>query len=184
MKIFITILIAVIFSGCSIKSKSYYILEGGKQIVQVHPDNGTIGIEKIELPRYFEQNNLAIKKGANKIIFLDKAHWVSDMDEQLTSVLIAYLKRYFNTTKIFYYPWEAKKNLSKIVSIRIENFIFQDDKVVLEVSWEIKTGSKSIAKFFKTQVPSDANADNIVKAMNKAFGELQLQIARSLRSTK
>ena len=184
MKIFITILIAVIFSGCSIKSKSYYLLEGDKQIVEVHPSSISVGVKKIELPKYFSQNSLAIKEGEHKIVFIQNANWVSDMDEQLTSVLIAYLKRYFNSTKIYYYPWEAKGKINKILSIRVENFIYENGYVVLEASWEIKEGRQSRAKFFKTQVKSKNKNDDIVKAMDKAFGKLEKQIARSLQSAR
>ncbi len=175
------ILITLFFSfGCSIKSKSYYLLEGSKKIVQVHKLHSTIGIKKITLPRYFNQNSLAVKEGSNKIVFLDSANWISDMDEQLTSVLIEYLKRYFNSTDIYLYPWESKKRISTIIDLHIDNFIYENGSVVLEASWEIRKAARAKQRFFKTLVKSKKYPDNIVKAMDEAFGKLEKEVARSL----
>ncbi len=186
MKTILLLCLTLIFSSCSIKSKSYYLLEGDKTILQTHPKPAVIGIAKIELPRYFNQNDLAVKASDNRVIFIQKANWISDMDEQLTTTLIRYLKRYFNTTDIFYYPWESEKKIQTIVKLRIENFIYQKQKgeVILDASWEIRGGGHSKAKFFHTQIPSADDSDAIVKAMDKAFAKLELQIARSLQSIK
>ncbi len=181
MKNLTLILILLMFIGCSIKSKSYYLLEGSKQIVQTHPKPATIGIKQIELPRYFDQNNLAIKKGDNRVVFIQDADWISDMDEHLTTVLIAYLKRYFNTTDIFLYPWESSKKIKKIVKIRIDNFIYESGKVTLDATWEIDLNHTTKPKFFHTSVKSGSSSDEIVKAMNEAFSKLEKEIARSLQ---
>lgn len=171
----------LLLTGCSIRSKSYYILKGDKQILQVHPFKGAIGIEKMTLPRYFNQSNLALKAGDNKVVFLSKAHWVSDMDEDLTGVLISYLKRYFNTTDIYLYPWDIRKNLTKKVALKIEEFIYHDGAVVLDASWEITNlKGEGKAQFFHISVPSKKESDSVVKSMDKAFGKLEDAIAKSL----
>jgi len=182
MKKFIIYTIIAIFAfSCSIKSKSYYMLEGTKKIVQTHKLPYSIGIKKITLPRYFNQNTLAIKEGENRVVFIDNATWISDMDEQLTSVLIDFLKRYFNTTNIYLYPWEGGKKIKKIVNLKINSFIYDGQYVNLDATWEIIGKTNPQAKFFKTRIESKNSPDDIIKAMNKAFGELQIQIARSLQ---
>jgi len=180
MKYLLFLIVVILFEGCSIKSKSYYMLEGDKTIVAVHKSIRSVGVEKIELPRYFSQNDLAIKQGKNRVFFIQNAQWISDMDEHLTQILISYLKRYFNTTDIYYYPWEVKKKIYKIVHIRIDDFIYENGSVILDASWEIKSNSKSEAKFFKTSIKAKNSSDEIVKAMDKAFGRLEKQIAMSL----
>jgi uncharacterized lipoprotein YmbA len=181
MKYLLFLVFGIFMVSCSIKSKSYYLLEGDKSIMQTHKGGGVIGIETVELPRYFNQNNLAIKEGKNKVSFTSQAHWISDMDEHLTSVLVAFLKRYFNTTDIYLYPWDVKKNINKKVDLKIENFIYQDGKVVLDASWEISIGTSNKAKFFHTSVVSKQDSDSIVKSMDKAFGKLEKEIAKSLK---
>ena len=182
MKKFIIYTIIAIFTfSCSIKSKSYYMLEGYKKIVQTHKLTNRIGVKKITLPRYFNQNSLAIKKGENRVVFIDSANWISDMDEQLTSVLIDFLKRYFNSTDIYLYPWEGGKKIDKIVNIKINSFIYDGKEVILDATWEIVDKDRSKARFFKTKVASKNSPDDIIKAMDRAFAKLQIAIARSLK---
>ncbi len=181
MRIIIAIMIGAILAGCSIRSKSYYLLEGNKEIKKSRHLSKRVGIETIMLPRYFEQANVAIKEGTNRIIFLSSAHWVSDMNAHLTGVLIAYLKQRFATTDIYHYPWDVSKNVDTKVRIKIENFIYHDKAVHLDASWEISDKSdKKEAKFFHIKVPSTSDTDDIVKQMDNAFSKLEEAIAKSL----
>lgn len=174
-------MIGLLIAGCSIRSKSYYLLDGQKEIAQMAKIKSSVGIENITLPRYFEQSSVALKTGENQVTFVSKANWVSNMNEHLTTVLISYLKRYFNTTEVYLYPWDVNKDVQRKVTIKIENFIYHDKNIFLDASWEIaeKDGRK-VAKFFHIKVPSTSKTDNIVKHMDEAFSALQEAIARSL----
>ncbi len=181
MKIVIAIMIGVLLIGCSIRSKGYYLLDG-KQSVQTHTGlNHSIGVENITLPRYFNQASVAIKEGGNRVSFISNANWVSNMNEHLTTVLITYLKHYFNSSDIYLYPWDVSKGVDKKVRIFIENFIFVDNEIVLDASWEIvdKKGKK-VAKFFHTKIPSSRKTETIVKQMDVAFSKFEEAIAKSL----
>ena len=180
-KIYSVIMIAMLLAGCNIRSKSYYLLDGKTNNVQTSPISHSIGIETISLPRYFNQSSVAIKEGENRVTFLPRANWVSDMDEHLTGVLISYLKRYFHSTDVYLFPWDVSKNVEKKVTIKIENFIYHDKHIDLQASWEITDrNGKKVAKFFHTKVPSSADTDEIVKQMDKAFSALEVAIAQSL----
>ena len=174
-------MISAIWTGCSIRTKSFYLLEGAQQIEKHAVLRGSVGIENIILPRYFRQGNIALKEDAHKVSFLSGAHWVSDMNEQLTSALISYLKHYFKSTDIYLYPWDVSQNVTRKVSIRVENFIYHDKQVHLDASWEIKSkdGIK-VAKFFHLSLPSSSDTDSIVKQMDVAFSKLEAAIAKSL----
>jgi uncharacterized lipoprotein YmbA len=180
-KIFSLIMISVLFAGCSIRSKSYYLLDGATHNVQTRSLKESVGIETIALPRYFNQSSVAIKSGENRVTFLPRANWVSEMDAYLTGVLIGYLKRYFHSTDIYLFPWDVSKGVDKRVHIKIDNFIYHDKFVELDASWEIsdKHGHK-VAKFFHKKVPSTSDTDDIVKQMDTAFSALELAIAQSL----
>ncbi len=174
-------MIGVILLGCSIRSQSYYLLEGTKNVQETRSLKQSVGIENITLPRYFDQANVAIKEGKNRISFLSSAHWVSHMNEHLTGVLISYLKHLFHTTDIYLYPWDVSKGVDKKVRIKIENFIYFDKYVHLDASWEIvdKKGKK-VAKFFHTKVSSSNNTKDIVRQMDVAFSAFEEAIAKSL----
>lgn len=173
-------MIGIFLFGCSIRSKSYYLLDGDKEVTQVAKLAGSVGIETITLPRYFNQSSVAMKEGENRVVFLPRANWVSNMDEHLTGVLISYLKRYFNTTDIYLFPWDVSKKVERKVTIKIENFIYTKGKILLEASWEISKNGVKTAKFFQTFVPSKSDSETIVKHMDEAFSALQKAIAKSL----
>lgn len=181
MKIVIAIMIGVLLLGCSIKSKGYYLLDGTKPVPRQAKLHKSIGIENITLPRYFNQANVAIKEGENRISFISNAAWVSNMNEHLTAVLISYLKRYFNTSDIYLYPWDVSGSVDKKVHIMIESFIFSGREIVLDASWEIadKKGKK-LAQFFHIKIPSSRKTEIIVKQMDIAFSKLEEAIAKSL----
>ncbi len=174
-------MIGVFLLGCSIRSKGYYLLDGA-QNVQTHRHlNHSIGIENITLPRYFNQANVAIKESENRISFISNASWVSNMNEHLTTVLISYLKHYFNASDVYLYPWDVSRGVDKKVRITIENFIFANNEIILDASWEItdKKGKK-VAKFFHTKIPSASKTKEIVKHMDVAFSKLEEAIAKSV----
>jgi uncharacterized lipoprotein YmbA len=175
-------MISILFlGGCSIRTKSYYLLDGAKEVNQQAVLKGSVGVETIVLPRYFSQSNVAIKSGENRVSFITQAHWVSNMNEQLTALLITYLKRYFKTTNVYLYPWDVSKHVTRKVSLKIEHFIYHDKRVILDASWEIaEKGGQKIAKFFHTEVASSEKTDDIVKHMDEAFSKLELAIAKSL----
>ena len=181
MRIVVSIMIALLMAGCSIRSKSYYLLDGQEESEKKATIVSSVGIENITLPRYFEQSNVALKRGENQVTFISKAHWVSNMNEHLTGVLISYLKRYFNTTEIYLYPWDVSHKVARKVIIKVENFIYHDKNIFLDASWEIsEKGGRKTAQFFHTKVPSSADTDAIVKHMDEAFSALEVAIAKSL----
>lgn len=180
-KMMIAIMIALLAAGCSIRSKSYYILDGKRDNIETKTLDKSIGIETIVLPHYFDQSAVAVKTGNNKIAFLPNAIWVSDMDAHLTDVLISYLKRYFHSTNVYLYPWDVSKKIDQKVHIKIDNFIYHDKMIELDASWEITTADgRKKAHFLHIKVPSDAQTDAIVKQMDEAFSKLELAVAESL----
>lgn len=179
-RVIAVIMIGLLMSGCSIRSKSYYLLDGNKELKQVAKLMGSVGIETITLPRYFNQSSVAMKEGENRVVFLSRANWVSDMDEHLTGVLISYLKRHFNSTDIYLFPWDVSKNVERKVTIKIENFIYTKGEILLDASWEISKKGVKTAKFFHIAVPSKSKSETIVKHMDEAYSALQVAIAKSL----
>jgi len=180
MRYIVALIMIGLFAGCSIRSKSYYLLEGESHNVQMREMHESVGIENITLPRYFSQSSVAIKEGKNRVSFLSQASWMSGMDEHLTDVLIAYLRRYFNTTDIYLFPWDVRKKVQKKVTIRIEKFIYEKGRIYLDASWDISQDSTKRAKFFHTEIPSESDSEAIVKHMDEAFSALEEAIAQSL----
>ena len=181
MKTVIAIMIGMLVTGCSIRSKGYYLLDGAQNVSAHTHLKYSVGIENITLPRYFNQASVAIKEGKNRVSFRANASWVSNMNEHLTTVLISYLKHYFHTSDIYLYPWDVSRGVDKKVRVTLENFIYHDKQIILDASWEIvdQKGEK-MAKFFHIKVPSSSETKDIVAHMDEAFSALEMAIAKSL----
>ena len=67
--------------------------------------------------------------------------------------------------------------------MQVTRFIAQGDSVYLDASWEVKnmrTEQRSL-KLFNTTVPTKADPNSIVDAMNRAFGQLEEDVARGVK---
>ena len=67
-------------------------------------------------------------------------------------------------------------------NVYVTRFIAQGDKVYLDANWEVMKVSthKRTAKLFSTAVSTHSDAASIVDAMDRAFGQLEEDVARGL----
>jgi len=88
MKIFsILTPLLVLLAGCA--SSNYYILSTAPQPPTVYRHiSGTIGVEKITVPKYLFKREIAVAKSSSEVTFLGGTSWAEDMDEGLTHRLI------------------------------------------------------------------------------------------------
>ncbi|MFK5976175.1 MAG: PqiC family protein [Sulfurovum sp.] len=182
MKIKILIILSILFMyGCG--SKGFYILSTVQNPQTIYKSRyKSIGVEKITLPQYLFKREIAVAKSASQISFISGV-WAEDLDSGLTNRVIGYLQKKFNIPNVKAYPWGTDKQPSLVVQIQITRFIAQGDSVYLYANWKVENTSsgKSISKLFNTKVPTDKNEANIVASMDRAFGELEDEIARGIR---
>jgi len=67
--------------------------------------------------------------------------------------------------------------------VQVTRFIAQGESVYLDANWEVRDmrTDKRILKLFNTTVPTQADAASIVDAMNKAFSQLEEDVARGVK---
>ena len=169
--------------GCA-GTSSYYVLSNAA-VPKKHyaVKTGTIGVEKVHVPKYLFKREIAVAKSSHEIVFLSSAQWGEDMDEGLTRRVISYLRHSFDQPNVFAYPWGMNTQPDIKVRVDITRFIAQNGKVYLDANWYIEnmhTGRKK-SKLFSTAVASQKDAEGIVSAMDQAFGQLETSLAEDIR---
>ena len=171
------------FSGC-VTSSNYYVLSVAPQPATVYAHNNRIiGVEKVTVPEYLYKREIAVAKTSSQITMLSGSVWGEDLDAGLTQRLISFLQKKFKQPSVYAYPWGIDRQPSVKVNVVITRFIAQGDKVYLDANWEIMNISthKRKAKLFNTSVATSSDAASIVDAMDRAFGQLEEDVARGVK---
>lgn len=178
IKLFFTLGALLIVSGCAFNN--YYVLSTASQPKESYSyKSQVIGVEKVTVPKYLFKREIAVAKSSNQIVFLGGAAWAEDMDAGLTRRVIAFLQKKFKQPRVYAYPWGMDREPDIKVKVHISRFIAQNNHVYLDANWEVKSmrTEKSSVKLFSTTVPTQSDADSIVDAMDRAFGELEEDVA-------
>lgn len=177
------LMILLSFNGC-VTSGNYYVLSVSPQPAVYYANkNRSLGVKKVTIPDYLYKREIAVAKTSSHITLLSGAVWGEDLDAGLTERLISFLQKKFQQPNVYAYPWGLDRQPNIIVSLDITRFIAQGSKVYLDANWIVKdvASKKSKAKLFNTTVATSSDAASIVDAMDKAFGQLEEEVARGVR---
>jgi uncharacterized lipoprotein YmbA len=176
------IVFVLLFGACS--SKELYTLGDRIEVSKPKKDSREfIAVEKIELPTYFMDSQIYVKKNPYHLQKVEKANWISDIDVHLTNVLISYLQKAQNNPNIYPYPWSNIKKIDKKISVKITNFISYNGEVTLNATYEIldKTKRKTSNYFFSTKEKVEGESiEKMIEAMERAFFRLAEDINQKI----
>jgi cholesterol transport system auxiliary component len=172
----------ILLNGCF--TNNYYVLSTASQPTQHYArNNRVIGVEKVIVPKYLFKREIAVAQSASHIDFLSGAVWAEDLDAGLTQRLIGFLQKKFNQPNVFAYPWGVNTQPGVKIKVQITRFIAQGERVYLDANWEAEnmhTHTRK-ARLFSTSVATNSDASSIVDAMDRAFGELERDVAKGIR---
>jgi uncharacterized lipoprotein YmbA len=180
MRSTIAIGLMFLFVGCG--SSSQYLLSiDSSSIAKSSKRSTQIGIDKITVPGYMEENQIAIEKSTAEISYRSGI-WAVPVAKALTQTMISSLQKRFSNPNIYLYPWDIERERGTRAKVSINRFIYSADSVQLEATYFIKRiGSRSKRSYmFSTKVPSGSDTASIVKAMNRAFSKLVDDVARHI----
>ena len=183
LKTFLIFSTLLIVSGCSISN--YYVLSTASQPKQTYiTKKQVIGVDKVSVPEYLFKREIAVAKSASQVTFLNGSVWAEDLDAGLTHRLIVYLQKKFRQPSVYAYPWGTDIQPDLKVKVRVTRFIAQGNNVYLDANWEVRSmrTQKSSVKLFSTVVPTQSDASSIVDAMDRAFGQLEEDVAKGVKS--
>ena len=176
-------IILLSFSGC-ITSSNYYVLSIAPQPNTLYVNkNISIGVKKVTVPEYLYKREIAVAKTSSQISIISGAVWGEDLDAGLTHRLISFLQKKFQQPNVYAYPWGVDRQPSVKVLVDVTRFIAQGGKVYLDANWEVMhvSTNKRKSKLFSTTVSTSSDAASIVDAMDRAFGQLEEDVARGIK---
>ncbi len=177
-----TSLVLAVLVGCG-GASNYYMLSGTKPI-DVRQDRrlATIGVERVRIPEYMKQGNIAIQLSPTQISYSKSDEWTEDMESSLTKELISTIQKSFNHPNVYAYPWDLSKQAGIKIKVMIYKFIAYGDYVYLDASWEINNlkKDKQYNKLFSTKVPTKKSISSVVASMNIAFEQLSERIVKDI----
>ena len=177
------LIILLSLSGCVISS-NYYVLSIAPQPTMHYANkNRSIGVKKVTIPDYLYKREIAVAKTSSHITLLSGAVWGEDLDTGLTQRLISFIQKKFQQPSVYAYPWDLDREPNVKVNLDIIRFIAQGEKVYLNATWEVVDVNthKRKVKLFSTTVATSTDAASIVEAMNRAFGQLEEDIAKGIK---
>jgi uncharacterized lipoprotein YmbA len=185
-------LTAVVFTGlagCAASPPSkFYILSPVPTDATVHsPGSATaIGVGPVELPRYLDRPQIAMRTGANELSYDETHRWAEALKDNVTNVLAENLARLVPADKVSIFPWGRTTTIDYQVVAKISRFDADaSGTVVLSADWrlyrgetrEIVDGNKTV---YKEPFRGEGFAD-IVAAQSRALDALSRDIADAIR---
>ncbi|PHS40364.1 MAG: hypothetical protein COB07_04515 [Sulfurovum sp.] len=183
LKLLFILMILLSLNGC-ISSRSYYVLSNTPLPTVIYlSKHRVIAVSKVTVPEYLYKREIAVAKTSSQIEILSGAIWGEDLDAGLTHRLISFLQKKFRQPSVYAYPWGISREPSIIVKVDVTRFIAQGDKVYLDANWEVMQPrtQKRTARLFSTSVATGSDASSIVDAMNRAFGQLEENVALDVK---
>ena len=175
------IVLFLMMAGCGGASKQYLLSVDMSGISRGTKSGMQIGVDKVTVPGYMEESQIAIQKPRGEISYRSEI-WAVPVEKALTSILIRSLQRKFSNPNVYLFPWDIEKERGTRVKATLNQFIYTKGTVLLEATYFIKRiGSTHKRSYmFTTQVNSSDDTASIVQAMGVAFGKLVEEIGRKL----
>ena len=173
--------IAILLVGCGVSS-NYFLISPLDTKLYHSKKLPTIGVEKISLPQYLQQNRVVVQLSPTQVSYRQNDIWAEDMEESLTKQLITKLQKSFNHPYVYAYPWNLSKQAGLKVKVSISRFIAYGDHIYLDANWEIYNidTQKSVSRLFSVKVPTTQDTTSIVSNMSRAFDNLSSTITQEI----
>ena len=181
MKKYILLATSTLILGCNAVETNYFIfkeptVEGSYKSKRLD----VIGIEKVLLPEYLQQNKIVIQTSSTQIKYLQNDKWAEDMENSLTKKLITIIQKSFPNTRVYSYPWGVATQPNIKISISVSRFIAYKGYIYLSGTWELNRGSQDVRRLFNVKVATESDTKSIVESMNRAFDTLSHTIVKEL----
>ena len=179
MKQTLLIVLLLAMAGCGGASRQYLLSVSPTSISHTSKRSVQIGVDKIIVPGYLEESQIAIQKHAGEISYRQEI-WAVPTAKALTNTLIHSLQKKFSNPNIYLFPWDVEKETGIRVKVTINKFIYGDGTVSLEATYFIKRiGSNHKRSYmFSTNILSASDTPSIVQAMDTAFARLIEEIGQ------
>jgi uncharacterized lipoprotein YmbA len=183
-------LIAVMLTalaGCATTPPSrFYILSAVSADTAAPPSGPAIGVGPVELPRYLDRPQIAVRSGANELLYNETHRWAEELKDNLTDVLAENLARLVPTDRVTVFPWGRMTTIDYQVVAEISRFDADTSgNVALFANWKIyREQSREVVAQKTTVFTEPVGGDDyteIVAAQSRALAALSREIAAAIR---
>jgi uncharacterized lipoprotein YmbA len=177
-------------AGCATTPPSrFYILSpvAADSAAQPAGHATAVGVGPIELPKYLDRPQIAVRTGANELGFNETHRWAEPLQDNVTGVLAENLSLLVPTDRISVYPWGRTTVIDYQVVAEILRFDADaSGNVVLSVYWTLyRDESRQVVaknKAVFTEPVGGTGYAEIVTALSRALAALSREIAGSIRA--
>ena len=135
-----------------------------------------IGLQEIEIPDYLKQDRLVFLE--NNHLTLTSYRWAQPVRTSLKKELISYLSNTLPSYAVEEYPWSNSQDTDILLTIKINEFIYQNGKITLNGYYIIKNKNGEYKKIFSFEKNSSKEPDDMVKNMRELYKELEEEIKK------
>jgi len=184
-------LIAVMLSalaGCATTPPSrFYILSPVTADAATQPAGPAIGVGPVELPKYLDRPQIAMRSGANELFYDETQRWAETLQDNVTAVLTENLSRLVPTDRVAVFPWGRTTTIDYQVEAQISRFDADaNGNVVLSANWKLyREHNREVVAQKKstfTEPVDGAGYTDIVAAQSRALASLSREIAGAIRT--
>jgi len=145
-----------------------------------------IGVGPVDLPRYLDRPQIAVRSGANELRYDETHRWAEALKDNVTDVLAENLASLVPTDKISVFPWGRMTTIDYQVVAEISRFDADaSGNVVLSANWKLyRDESLEVVAGKKTVFSEPAGGTGfteIVAAQSRALAALSREIAAAIR---
>jgi uncharacterized lipoprotein YmbA len=184
-----TVMLSVL-TGCATSPASrFYILVPATADAAMQPaDLSTaIGVGPVELPKYLNRPQIAVRTGANELVYSETHRWAETLQDNVSDVLAENLGRMVPTDKVSVFPWGRSTAIDYQVVAEISRFDADaNGNVVLAANWRLYSEASREVVVEKrtvfTEPVGGTDYTDIVAAQSRALTALSREIAGAIRA--
>jgi uncharacterized lipoprotein YmbA len=187
--LYLTIVVLPMLAGCATPPSKFYILSSVATDTTAQPAllETAIGVGPVELPKYLDRPQIAVRSGANELFYNETHRWAEVLQDNVTSVLAQNLALLVPTDKVSVFPWGRSTAIDYQVVAEISRFDADASGiVVLSAYWKLyREESREVIAQKKTVITEpagDASYANIVAAQSRALAALSREITAAIRA--
>jgi hypothetical protein len=177
-------------AGCATTPASkFYILSPVTTDAAAQPANlaTAIGVGPVELPNYLDRPQIAVRSGANELIYSETHRWAEELKDNMTNVLAQNLSLLVPADRVTVFPWGRTTSINYQVMAEISRFDADTSGiVVLSANWKLyREQNREVVAQKKSKFTEPLGGNDyteIVAAQSRALAALSREIAGAIRT--
>ncbi len=182
--------VLAVLAGCAAAPSSRFYILSPVPADAAAPERvnaAAVGVGPIELPRYLDRPQIAVRSGTYEISYSETHRWAEGLRDIITGVLAENLAVLVPTDKVAVFPWARSLTIDYQVVVDISQFEADaQGNVVLSAYWKLhREGAHETVATKKTTITETTGGKeyrDIVAAQSRALAGLSREIAAAIRA--